>query len=820
MRLKQLLGVVLLLLASCAFAVAAASQLTDVNVASKGQLTTVTLRANGIFTHNEYRPTDDLLLVDMAGVSPASFANAAKDLHLPGIDSYHVNAYKGANGAEVTRMELALVHGATVNVVDVEGGVAVSVTGKTNAVTAASMPATKAQAPSAAEPQMTMPQAKSAPAPVVMPKGRPVSVQNVAVARCRDGIDIEITGSGMLTPKAMKLTSPDRVVVDLLNAVPIGRSQQIAVNSSDVKAVRVARYQVAPPITRIVVDMAANRDYELVPSGHRLMLKFHNAAVTTPAPKPAAPVPAIQPAVMAKENAPVVPVMTTTVSQKPAPATTASAAPASMDQPKDFVVVEPKYQPKGDGAAEPALTQPVATVEPSAATQAAARFNQPAGEFTTYGASAALSKSTQATRVTVPQVGGHKYSGEPISVNLKDVDLKDFFRLIHDISGLNVILDPNVRGTLTLVLDDVPWDQALDIVLQNNGLDKQLVGNVLRIATVATLTGEAAAAAAKDKAQAMSVPLTTYTHYLSYSHASEVMPTVQKFLSERGTIIADPRMNGLMIQDIPSVIPRIQELLVQLDRKTQEVEIEARVVSAGRSFARDIGTQLGFGWGNGPTAVGGLNGQNSPLINNAPTSPLYFLNGGSIPLFSNFPAGGTSGIALSNASNNYRLDFVLSLAESRGLAKVLSRPRVVTQNNGQAVIKQGSQIPTVTPAQLGGPPSVTYTSAFLQLTVTPQITAEGTIFLNVNIENTTPDFTNAVGGNPTLNTQQATTNVLVRDGATVVIGGVIQTVNSVNVSQTPLLGSIPILGNLFKRTHVTTNTQELIFFITPRVIQT
>jgi len=170
--------------------------------------------------------------------------------------------------------------------------------------------------------------------------------------------------------------------------------------------------------------------------------------------------------------------------------------------------------------------------------------------------------------------------------------------------------------------------------------------------------------------------------------------------------------------------------------------------------------------------------------------------------------------------STYRLDVILTLAESRGLLKILSRPRVVTQNNIQALVRQGVRIPIVTQAQLGGPPTVTYVDAFLRLTVTPQITVEGTIFLNVDVENTVPDFGRTIQGNPTLVTQQATTQVLVTDGGTVVIGGVIQTQNSVNVSQVPLLGSIPVLGNLFKTRSVVTQTQELIFFITPKIIQT
>ena len=204
------------------------------------------------------------------------------------------------------------------------------------------------------------------------------------------------------------------------------------------------------------------------------------------------------------------------------------------------------------------------------------------------------SHPTQAT-------SGPKYTGEPISVNLKDVDLKDFFRLIHEISGLNVVLDPEVKGTLTIVLDDVPWDQALDIVLKNNTLSRQLDGNVLRIATVDTLRREAESRRAEQEAEAMAIEKATVTRFLSYAHAKDVEQTVKKFLSQRGEVVSDERTNAIIINDIPSVIPPIDRLLTQLDRKTQEVEIEARVVAATRSFARDIGTQLGFGFGNAST---------------------------------------------------------------------------------------------------------------------------------------------------------------------------------------------------------------------------
>src|SRR5207237_6622858 len=195
---------------------------------------------------------------------------------------------------------------------------------------------------------------------------------------------------------------------------------------------------------------------------------------------------------------------------------------------------------------------------------------------------------------TPPMQTAARYTGEPISVNLKDVDLRDFFRLIHEISGLNVVLDPAVKGSLTIVLGEVPWDQALDIVLQNNSLDKQLNGNVLRIATKTTLKSEAESQRDLVKAQAEAVEPVTVTRVLSYAKASILKDTLKKFLSSRGDILSDDRSNTLIIRDIPSVIPIIDNLRAQLDRKSQQVQIEARVVSASRSFAEDIGTQLGF----------------------------------------------------------------------------------------------------------------------------------------------------------------------------------------------------------------------------------
>jgi type IV pilus assembly protein PilQ len=660
---------------------------------------------------------------------------------------------------------------------------------------------------------------------------RHAALQKVSVVRTADGVSVEIRAHGTVKPRLSTLDNPARIVVDLPNTVVATAHGLISVNGDGVKDVRLGMDGRSTPTSRIVVDLTQACRHELVSgSDNALVLKLYTRAAVAKAAPVVVKAPAAQPAVARNEVAVAPP-----VAQIVAPATEAKLIQTSA-RATDFAFIEPSYRPKDSAASDD--TKP-AVVDPSArATAAAGKFAvRPEGNLLP-AASAAMQSSGMQPAVNMaaeqkvqaaqaPAITGPKYTGEPISVNLKDVDLKDFFRLIHEISGLNVVLDPNVKGTLTIVLDDVPWDQALDIVLKNNDLSRQLEGNVLRIATVETMRKEAESRRAQIEAEALAVDKVTVTRFLSYAHSKDVVPTVKNFLTQRGDVISDDRTNALIIQDIPSVMPAIDRLLTQLDRKTQEVEIEARVVAATRSFARDIGTQLGFGWGDGKTAIGGASAVGTSPTTVGGLTPGYITAGSStgggsqIPLFSNFPVTSpTSGLTFVNASNNVRIDAILTMAESRGLLKILSRPRVVTQNNIQALVRQGVRVPIVTQAQLGGPPTVTYVDAFLRLTVVPQITSEGTIFLNVDVENTTPDFGRTVQGNPTLITQQATTQVLVTDGGTVVIGGVIQTQNSVNVQQVPLLGSIPYLGNLFKRQSVSTSNQELIFFITPRIIQT
>jgi type IV pilus assembly protein PilQ len=704
--------------------------------------------------------------------------------------------------------------------------------------------------------------ASAAETPKTQPASERNELQRVNVVRDGDDIRVEINARGSVTPKLTTADSPKRLIVDLPATVMATAQNRIVVDDSGVKDVRIAMDAQHPPTSRIVVDLEHSCRYELSPlAGGKVVLTVHtqtstaanasaNKTVAEKSPVPASRAvssPFAPPAIAAKTEPTNLSAAAPSKSSAPVTAANVSVDSAvtapgqTTAKSSDFVFVEPTYAPKASSAD--------ASLEPAQRSQeAAARFaDKTAPELLPAVANAAqTTQNTASSTGITPAVNlaaeqraqagqqpasiGPKYTGEPISVNLKDVDLKDFFRLIHEISGLNVVLDPNVQGTLTIVLDDVPWDQALDIVLKNNDLARELEGNVLRIATVDTLKKEADGRRAQVEAEALAVEKVSITRFLSYAHSKDVMLTVKKFLSQRGDVVADERTNAIIVNDIPKVIPIIDRLLTQLDRKTQEVEIEARVVAATRQFARDIGTQLGFGWGNSTSNVGGASAVGTSPLGVFGSAPLYPIVGttaptsttlNQIPLFSNLGSTApTSGFSFQNSSSIVRIDAILTMAESRGLLKVLSRPRVVTQNNIQALVKQGVRVPIVTQAQLGGPPTVTYVDAFLRLTVTPQITSENTIFLNVDVENTTPNFGQEVQGNPELITQQATTQVLVTDGGTVVIGGVIQTQNSINISQVPLLGNIPYLGNLFKHTQVNTENQELIFFITPRIIQT
>ncbi|MGB9070383.1 MAG: AMIN domain-containing protein [Candidatus Acidiferrales bacterium] len=525
--------------------------------------------ANAPFEYTTYRPSESLYVLDLTGVSagdPAGARVVASDL----VKSYRLITY--ASGTKpVVRLEILLAEG-------IEPKLERQGTQDLTLLVGRDTLAAKAPVAAPLKASLVNASAKSADrAPTSHP-----AIRQVHLSQSGTATEVSITGSAPLTYKSSHLQNPDRLVLDFAGSHLTTTEKQIASNLDPVREIRLAQF--TPEISRVVIDLRQPAHYNITGEGSTVTVSFDAsspAVPTTDSATSVAPKSEAAATVAVAENPAVKP------PDVPAPA---AALPASLTRNSALATPAPQSA-QGLTSATRASLDTAAPAEPVAAPAAApAPVSAPAQPVMT--ASAPMSQAS----ATAAPVG--KYSGEPISVNLKDVDLRDFFRLIHEISGLNVVVDPGVKGNLTIVLDDVPWDQALDIVLKNNDLDKQLDGNVLRLATKETLRKEAEENRDLAKAQAEAADVITTTRVLSYAKSTDMATTLKKFLSSRGDIIADDRSNTLIIRDIPSTLPVMDNLIRQLDRKSQQVEIEARVVAANRSFSREIGTQFGFAGAN------------------------------------------------------------------------------------------------------------------------------------------------------------------------------------------------------------------------------
>jgi type IV pilus assembly protein PilQ len=418
-----------------------------------------------------------------------------------------------------------------------------------------------------------------------------------------------------------------------------------------------------------------------------------------------------------------------------------------------------------------------------------------------------------------PQANNQRrFSGNPVSLDFQGADLRAVLRTFSEISSLNIVIDPTVTGTVDVALKDVPWDQALDIILRANKLSYTVDGTIIRIAPTSVLADEESQKQKLAEAQALAGELKPITRTLSYAKAEDLQALLTKsVLSPRGTVQVDTRTNTLIINDLPDRVANASELLSTLDRAQPQVEIEARIVQVNKNFQRQLGVQWGF------------NGSVSPALGN--TTNLAFPNSGSLsgatgtvqngtPTAVNLPVpGATSAVGLHLGSINgaFNLDAALSALETTGNGRVLSTPRVSTQNNIEAEIKQGTQIPIQTVSN--NTVTVSFKDAALILKVVPQITASNTVIMKIALENGQADFTKAVNGIPPINTQAATTSVQVNDGQTTVIGGIYLSNEQYQTDRTPGLGTIPILKWLFKRDNTIDTSSELLIFITPRIIK-
>jgi len=398
-----------------------------------------------------------------------------------------------------------------------------------------------------------------------------------------------------------------------------------------------------------------------------------------------------------------------------------------------------------------------------------------------------------------------RYTGHPVSLDFSGADLRSVLRTFAEISGLNIVIDPTIQGTVDVSLRDVPWDQALDIILRANRLGYSVDGTIVRIAPLTVLADEETQRRKLSDEQALAGELRVMTRALSYARAEDLRALLTATaLSQRGSIQTDARTNTMIINDLPERLERAAALLTTLDVPQPQVEIEARIVQTNRSFANSLGVKWNV-QGNVNSALGN-------------SLPVAFPNNGAVGAGVNLAeknATSTASLALGAVNGALNLDVALSALEKTGQGRILSTPRVSTQNNIEAEITQGIQIPIQTIAN--NTVTVSFRDAALTLKVTPQITAAGTVIMRISVANESPDFSRQVNGIPPIDTQRAATQVLVSDGETTVIGGIYISREQSTQERTPALYRMPLLGWLFKKNTVEDESRELLIFLTPKI---
>jgi len=422
-----------------------------------------------------------------------------------------------------------------------------------------------------------------------------------------------------------------------------------------------------------------------------------------------------------------------------------------------------------------------------------------------------------------------QYKGTPITLDFSGADLRSVLRYFNEISGLNIIIDPSVPATpIDVVLRDVPWDQAFETLLRTHKLGYVAEGTIVRIAPLTVLAEEEGDRRKLAEAKALAGDLRVQTFSLSYAKAGDLSPLlVKSALSQRGQIQVDARTNTIIITDLPDRLQTVSALLGALDRPEPQVEVEARVVQTTREFAKSLGVQWGVN-GRVTPAVGNTTGlafpNNGTLggrtgANNSPQDTRATASDTTATAVNLGVPGATSAIGLAMGAVNgaFNIDVALTALERSGKGRILSTPRLTTQNNVAAEVTQGLQIPIQTVAN--NTVTVSFKDAALTLQVTPQITSANTVIMQITLENATPDFSRQVNGIPPIDTQRARTQVQVDDGATTIIGGIFVTREQISNERTPGLYRLPLLGWLFKRDTTSDESRELLIFITPRIIR-
>jgi type IV pilus secretin PilQ/predicted competence protein len=612
-------------------------------------------------------------------------------------------------------------------------------------------------------------------------KDSSIYLRDIQITEGENNIDVKAAVTDNPVPNVFVLENPLRLVVDLHNTLTSKNSFNYSINKYGVANLRTGQFQVSNPytITRMVFDLEEPVFYKLNQENGFFNISFYK-------------------------------------SQKLQFSEPAPEIPEEHPLPEETTIPEEPPIPEEN------KTSPTNETSQNNSSQKEENISKKLNEDAASNGSQKQQFQYEPKIITSEET---KYSGQLISPKFKDAELQDVVMVISEIAGLNVIFDPGVSGTVTCDFTDIPWDQFLDLILKTNKMGKSIEGNVLRIAPISVLTREQEEQQKLEESQEMAGPVSVKTFTLSYSKAEEVQSLLSTKISSRGEIIVDSRTNTLIISDVREKMNLMEKLIDVFDTPTPQVSIEARIVEATSRFIRNLGIQWGWKgiadpfFGNQTT----LKFPNKILVDGAQIPQGITTKGIGGPLGGygiNLPApefAGVAGFSFANITDTFRLDLALNALERAGTGRIISAPKVTTQNNQEAEIIQGRQIPVQTVANF----TVTtrYVNAALELRATPQITAEGTIIMSIEIQNNAADFSNLVNGIPPIIRQSAQTTVMVPDGGTTVIGGIYRTEDSITRERIPFLHQIPILGNLFKSFARTKENRELLIFITPRIIR-
>jgi len=759
------------------------------------------------FTYYDYDP--ETFVVDMADVDVSKLPKTM-EVNKGGVISVKVESITRKHGQSLAKLEIKKAYLAKCIVSSKGNELLVRVVGMGK--DPAPAPKKVVKAPSGAPAKVAGKVAVKA-APAEAPAGEHEASRLMGVNVAEDGSSVGIQANGTPRFKYFTMKNPDRVVVDLYG-VNKGRVPNRLEGAGEIKQVRVGILQAKPLVTRVVLDMKKSiKPLDVGAEGSLLTIRFaEGSGMAEKAVKKTAPA-VVSNARKTDEAAEKASASPAAPAVKVAEKTSAKVAENGIENVKvDLSPISP------NGSKEFKGYQDLFVAEDTSA--------KSAGGKTLIAGGVPLSFKEKTI------TGGEtKYSGQPISLSLKDADIKDVLRMFHDISKMNIVVHPAVRGKVTVDLNKVPWDQAMDIILKNNGLDYIYENNVIWVAPAAEIARKFAEQQRLQKQKLLAEEPVTFTKRLSYAKASNMRNIASKFLSDRGDIIVDTRTNTLIIREVPSKKAGLLKLINSLDTATPQVLIEARIVETNITWAQSFGITWSGNWYTGMNDDGTVDTTYGGTQESGPAGvyKLHQFNGnkqgwpnfGSGDFAVTVPPSASNGfvdLVLGNVTGSFFLDVRLAAMENMGRGRVLSAPRIVTQDNQKASIESGRQIPIriATTDKI----SVIFVNATLKLDVTPQISADGNINMSVDITNDSVDFANTTPGNPPpIIKKEAKTVLKVRDGQTAVIGGVFVTNEGVSQSGLPFLSKIPVLGWLFKNREKSRTNDELLIFLTPKIVR-